>query len=91
MQSNISHNIIIIYYYSGIGSNCVLQGPPIQVVGVALMTEFSDHNYSFKPDFYEESLTYILLKIERKHTQGFCIKPDYWRDQVPLLKYWGAP
>ena len=29
---------------SGVGSNRVLQGPPIQVVGVALIT---DHNYSF--------------------------------------------
>ena len=37
------------YYYasSGVGSNRVLQGPPIQVVGVALITEFCDHNYSF--------------------------------------------
>ena len=25
----------------------MLQGPPIQVVGVALITEFCDHNYSF--------------------------------------------
>ena len=33
--------------YSGVGSNRVLQGPPIQVVGVALITEFCDHNYSF--------------------------------------------
>ena len=32
---------------SGVGSNRVLQGPPIQVVGVALITEFCDHNYSF--------------------------------------------
>ena len=32
---------------SGVGSNRVLQGPPIQVVGVALITEFYDHNYSF--------------------------------------------
>ena len=31
----------------GVGSNYVLQGPPIQVVGVALTTEFCDHNYSF--------------------------------------------
>ena len=33
--------------YSGVGSNRMLQGPPIQVVGVALITEFCDHNYSF--------------------------------------------
>ena len=33
--------------FSGVGSNCVLQGPPIQAVGVALITEFCDHNYSF--------------------------------------------
>ena len=32
---------------SGVGSNRVLQGPPIQVVGVVLITEFCDHNYSF--------------------------------------------
>ena len=32
---------------SGVGSNHVLQGPPIQIVGVALITEFYDHNYSF--------------------------------------------
>ena len=25
----------------------MLQGPPIQVVGVALITEFFNHNYSF--------------------------------------------
>ena len=25
----------------------MLQGPPIQVVSVALITEFCDHNYSF--------------------------------------------
>ena len=25
----------------------MLRGPPIQVVGVALVTEFCDHNYSF--------------------------------------------
>ena len=48
----------ITYPYSGVGSNRMLQGPPIQVVGVALITEFCDHNYSFvevifKPDFYE--------------------------------------
>ena len=30
------------------------------------------------------------MKIGRKHTQGFCIKPDYWRGQAPLLKYWGG-
>ena len=34
-------------YISGVGSNRVLQGPLIQVVGVALITEFCDHNYSF--------------------------------------------
>ena len=33
--------------FSRVGSNRVLQGPPIQVVGVALITEFCDHNYSF--------------------------------------------
>ena len=27
--------------------NHVLRGPPIQVVGVALITEVCDHNYSF--------------------------------------------
>ena len=32
---------------SGVGSNRVLQGPPIQVVGVALITEFCDHNFYF--------------------------------------------
>ena len=31
----------------GVGSNRMLQGPPIQVVGVALITEFCVHNYSF--------------------------------------------
>ena len=25
----------------------MLQGPPIQVVGVALIAEFCDHNYAF--------------------------------------------
>jgi hypothetical protein len=30
---------------SGVGSNRVLGGPPIQIVGVALITEFCDHNY----------------------------------------------
>ena len=34
-------------HISGVGSNRVLQGPLIQVVGVALITEFCDHNYSF--------------------------------------------
>ena len=36
-----------IYDVNGVGSNRVLQGPPIQVVGVALITEFCDHNYFF--------------------------------------------
>ena len=37
------------YYHacSGVGSIRMLRGPPIQVVGVALITEFCDHNYSF--------------------------------------------
>ena len=38
--------IIIAQYsisFSGVGSSCVLRGPPIQVVGVALNTEFCDH------------------------------------------------
>ena len=40
----------------------MLQGPPIQVVGVALITEFvttitfAEVIINFKPDFYEESL-----------------------------------
>ena len=29
---------------SGVGSNHVLRGPQIQVVGVALIIEFCDHN-----------------------------------------------
>ena len=33
---------------SGVGSNRVLRGPPIQIMDVALITEFCDHNnYSF--------------------------------------------
>ena len=32
---------------SRVGSNRILRGPPIQVVGVALITEFYDHYYSF--------------------------------------------
>ena len=31
------------------------------------------------------------MKIGRKYTQGFCIKPDYWGGaRPPLLKYWGG-
>ena len=26
---------------------------------------------------------WYMMKIGRKHAQGFCIKPDYWRGQVP--------
>ena len=33
--------------YSGVGSNCGLRGPQIQVVGVALSIEFCDHNIPF--------------------------------------------
>ena len=29
---------------SGVGSNHVLRGPQIQIVGVALIIEFCDHN-----------------------------------------------
>ena len=32
---------------SGVGSNCVLWGPQIQVVGVALIIEFCDYNILF--------------------------------------------
>ena len=32
---------------SGAGSNRMVQGPPIQVVGAASITEFYDRNYSF--------------------------------------------
>ena len=39
--------VMKVTHSSGVGSNRVLQGPPIQVVGVALITEFCDHNYSF--------------------------------------------
>ena len=75
----------------------MLQGPPIQVVGVALITEFCDHNYSFVEviifsnlnQTFTKKVWYNILKVERKHTQGFSIKPDYWRGQPPLLKYWG--
>ena len=32
-----------------------------------------------------------MMKIGRKHTQGFYIKLDYWGGQAPPpLKYWGA-
>ena len=33
---------------------------------------------------------WYMMKFGRKHTQGFCIRPDYWRGQAPLLKYWGG-
>ena len=36
-----------VYESSGVGSNHVLQGPPIQVVGVALITEICDHHELF--------------------------------------------
>ena len=37
----------------------MLQGPPIQVMGVALITEFCDHNnYSFVEVINEENLIY---------------------------------
>ena len=32
---------------SGVGSSCALRGPQIQVVGVALIIEFYDHNIPF--------------------------------------------
>ena len=32
---------------SGVGSNRTLRGPQIQIVGVALITEFCDHNIPF--------------------------------------------
>ena len=31
------------------------------------------------------------MKIGRKHTQGFCIKPDYWRGQAPPSEILGGP
>ena len=34
-------------FHSGVGSNCSLRGPQIQVVGVALIIEFYDHNIPF--------------------------------------------
>ena len=46
----ISNNFIfscIQMHISGVGSNRVLQGPLIQIVGVALITKFCDHNHSF--------------------------------------------
>ena len=70
--------------YSGVGSIRMLQGPPIQVVGVALITEFCDHNYSLYRSYFSNlNQTFMkkvlyMMKIGRKHTQGFCIKPDYW-------------
>ena len=33
--------------FSGVGSNCALRGPQIQVVGVILSTEFCDRNIPF--------------------------------------------
>ena len=33
---------------SGVGSNHALQGPQIQVVGVALIVEFCGHNIHFQ-------------------------------------------
>ena len=33
--------------FSGVGSNCALRGSQIQVVGVALIIEFCDHNIPF--------------------------------------------
>ena len=69
--------------FSGVGSNRVLLGPLIHVVGVALITEFCDHNYSFV-EVALSNLNYAftkkvrdMIKIGRMHTQGFCIKPDY--------------
>ena len=33
----------------------------------------------------------VYIEIERKHTQGFCIKPDYWRGQAPPSEILGGP
>ena len=39
-QLNLTFQVVYNMKYSGVGSNPMLQGPPIQVVGVALITEF---------------------------------------------------
>ena len=31
------------------------------------------------------------MKIGRKYTQGFCIKPDYWGGQAPPSEILGGP
>ena len=47
----------------------MLQRPPIPVVGVALITEF----------IVEVVLIILIMMIiGRIHTQGLCIKSDYW-------------
>ena len=33
---------------------------------------------------------WYTLKIKRKHTQGFYIKPDYWRGQAPPSEILGG-
>ena len=33
---------------------------------------------------------WYMMKIGRKHTQGFCIKPDYWRGQAPPSEILGG-
>ena len=39
--------LILWILYSGVGSIRALRGPQIQAVGVALITEFCDHNVPF--------------------------------------------
>ena len=44
-NNNISNQLQqYITVFSGVGSNHALRGPQIQVVGVALIIEFCDHN-----------------------------------------------
>ena len=58
--STYNHQLIV---SSGVGSNRVLRGPPIQVVGVALITEFYDCNYSFVESYFSNLNQTFMKKV----------------------------
>ena len=58
----------------------------VENITVTLYEIDTSKMYSMHKCLIVEDTTYCdILKKERKHTQGFCIKPDYWRGQAPPI------
>ena len=95
------HIIIYTQCMHGLGSNHMLWGPLVQVMGVALITEFCDHMQLFfcrgcismtfmKKVGYNDIIS--MMKIGRIHTQGLCIYQVWlwWGEEEPpwFLLHW---